>query len=192
MKNKMALIFIAVMALVLTGCGAGQQDSKENEEEASEYAQALDVLNAVVDTYAEEDLFSMYGGDSEHAVMDAPGTFDIQKKEELTDTFGFPESEYDKIDGAASMVHMMNANTFTGVVYHLKDSTDMDAFADALKENVLSKQWVCGQPDTLVLMRVGNAYVIAVYGEAGLVETFQTNVLSAVDGAQVMTETPIV
>ena len=70
MKNKMALIFIAVMALVLTGCGAGQQDSKENEEEASEYAQALDVLNAVVDTYAEEDLFSMYGGDSEHAVME--------------------------------------------------------------------------------------------------------------------------
>ena len=31
MKNKMALIFIAVMALVLTGCGAGQQDSKEND-----------------------------------------------------------------------------------------------------------------------------------------------------------------
>ena len=192
MKNKMALIFIAVLALALIGCGAGQQDSKEIEEEVSEYAQALDVLNAVVDTYAEEDLFSMYGGDSEHAVMDAPGTFDIEKKEELTATFGFPESEYDKIDGAASMVHMMNANTFTGVVYHLKDSTDMDAFADALKENVLSKQWVCGQPDTLVLMRVGNAYVIAVYGEAGLVETFQTNVLSAVDGVQVITETPIV
>ena len=35
-------------------------------------------------------------------------------------TLGLPESEAANIDDAASMVHMMNANTFTGAAYRLK------------------------------------------------------------------------
>ena len=49
--------------------------------------------------------------------MDAPGKFDISKTEELGITLGLPEDLWDDIDDAASMVHMMNANTFTGAVY---------------------------------------------------------------------------
>ena len=191
MKKIVWPLVMSMVVLVLSGCG-GQPSKTGMGEAMPEYEDALDVLNSITGVYKEDELFSLYGGDQENAVMDAPGKFDISKSEELDLVLGLPESQTANIEDAASMVHMMNANTFTGVVYHLKDSTDMDVFADALKENVLSKQWVCGQPDTLVLMRVGNAYVIAVYGEAGLVETFQTNVLSAVDGAQVMTETPIV
>ena len=194
MKRKITLFLVTVMILALAGCGDGQEQSSKEQQgaDASEYEQALDVLNAVVDTYAEDELFSMYGGDSEHAVTDAPGVYDIRKKEELDASFGLSGSEYDKVGDVATMVHMMNANIFTGAAYHLKDGTDIDAFVEVVESNILSKQWVCGQPDTLVMIRVGDAYVISVYGEAETVETFKTHALSALSGAEVITETPIV
>lgn len=193
MKKGTGLFLAVIMVLALAGCVGGQQASESKEEpDASEYAQALDVLTAVTDAYAENELFSCYGGDPEHAVMDAPGVYDIQKKEGLNAELGLPESEYDKIDDAASIVHMMNANTFTGAVYHLKDSADMDGFSEMLEEAILARQWVCGQPDMLIMIRAGDSYVIAAFGEAELVETFKTHALSEVSGAELITERPIV
>ena len=89
------------------------------------------------------------------------------------------------------MVHMMNANTFTGAAYRLKEGTDMNGFADAAKSAILGKQWLCGQPDTLVIINVDGRYVITAYGEAGIMEIFKNNALTALEGAQVLTESPI-
>ena len=69
------------------------------------------------------------------------------------------------------MIHMMNANTFTGAAYHLTGDVSADEFADALKEGILAKQWICGMPDTLVVINVDGQYVIAAYGADDLVET---------------------
>ena len=182
---------ITIVVMTLSGCGNRQSSEEKQKTDTPEYAKALDVLNAVVDSYEEDELFSMYGGDQEHAVADAPGAFDMEKKEELDVSFGLPESEYDKVDDVATMVHMMNANTFTGAAYRLKEGTDTDAFADAVKSAILAKQWICGQPDTLVVIQAKDAYVITVFGEAGLVEVFKTHALSALDGAEVITEAPI-
>lgn len=124
--------------------------------------------------------------------MDAPGSFDISKTQELEYTLGFPLDQLDKVEDAASMVHMMNANTFTGAVYHLKEGEDMDAFAEAVKSCILAKQWVCGQPETLVVINVDGRYVITAYGVAELIEVFKGHALSALEGAQVITEAPIV
>ena len=192
MKKRTGLLFAVIMVLVWAGCGGGQQGSgSKGEADAPEYAQALDVLTAVTDAYAEEELFSSYGGDAEHEVTDAPGVYDIRKKAELDAELGLPQSEYEKIDDVASLVHMMNANSFTGAAYHLKDSADRDSFTEALEENILARQWICGQPDTLILIRVGDSYVIAVFGEAGLVETFKTHALSELNGAELVTERPV-
>lgn len=193
MKKRTGLLLTVIMVLALAGCGDGQQASGgKGEADAQEYAQALDVLTAVTDAYAEDELFSFYGGDAEHAVTDAPGVYDIQKKAELDTELGLPESEYDKIDDVASMVHMMNANTFTGAAYHLKDSAGRDSFAESLEENILARQWICGQPDTLIVIGVGDSYVIAVFGEAELVETFKTHALAELSGAELITERQIV
>ncbi len=190
--RKAALFFAIMMVFTLFGCGGKQDGSGESTDgKESKYAESLEVLDAVVKAYAEEDLFSIYGGNQENAVMDAPGKFDISKTEELAYTLGLPESQFSSIDDAASMVHMMNANTFTGAVYRLKDGTDMDAFADAVESGILSKQWVCGQPDTFIVINVDGKYVITAYGEAGIIETFKNNALSALDGAKVITETPV-
>lgn len=183
-----------MLIAVLSGCG-GKDDSQTQTEQGgaeSQYAQALDVLSEVVKAYGEDELFSMYGGNQENAVMDAPGEFDISKTEELENVYGLPADQSSEIEGAATMVHMMNANIFTGAAYRMKDGADMDAFADSVKSCILAKQWICGQPDTLVIINVDGRYVITAFGEAGIIEDFKTNALSALDGAQVITETPIV
>lgn len=195
MKRIMVLFLVTMMIFTLSGCGNGGDGSGANqnpgENEETQYAQALDVLNEIWQSYKEEDLFSIYGGDQENAVMDAPGKFDISKTEELNINLGLPEDLWDDIDDAASMVHMMNANTFTGAVYHLTGSTDVNDFADALKSNIMEIQWMCGQPDTLVIIEVNGGYVITAYGNAEIIETFKNNALAALDGSQVVIEAPI-
>lgn len=133
----------------------------------------------------------MYGGDQENAVMDAPGKFDISKTEELKMNLGLPESQIASVDDAASMIHMMNANTFTGAAYHLKDGTDLDAFAEEVKTNILNTQWICGFPDTLLIINAGGGYVITAYGQGDIMESFKTKVQSALEGSEVMVEVPI-
>jgi len=193
MKKAKMLLLAAIMIVAVTGCGGKQEGNGEGSGGGeSKYAQSVEVLNEVVKVYGEDELFAMYGGNQENAVMDAPGSFDISKTQELEYTLGFPLDQLDKVEDAASMVHMMNANTFTGAVYHLKEGEDMDAFAEAVKSCILAKQWVCGQPETLVVINVDGRYVITAYGVAELIEVFKGHALSALEGAQVITEAPIV
>lgn len=192
MKKAAILFLSAMMITVLSGCGGKDDSQTEQGGAESQYAQALDVLSEVVKAYGEDELFSMYGGNQENAVMDAPGEFDISKTEELENVYGLPADQSSEIEDAATMVHMMNANIFTGAAYRMKDGADMDAFADSVKSCILAKQWICGQPDTLVIINVDGRYVITAFGGAGIIEDFKTNALSALDGAQVITETPIV
>ena len=193
MKKAKMLLLAAIMILAVTGCGGKQEGNGEGSGGGeSKYAQSVEVLNEVVKVYGEDELFAMYGGNQENAVMDAPGSFDISKTQELEYTLGFPLDQLDKVEDAASMVHMMNAKTFTGGVYHLKEGEDMDAFAEAVKSCILAKQWVCGQPETLVVINVDGRYVITAYGVAELIEVFKGHALSALEGAQVITEAPIV
>ena len=183
MKRVMAVFLAAVLVFACVGCGDGKKESK--------YAQALDVLNTVKDAYGEGELFAVYGGDMENAVMDAPGAFDITKTEELEVSLGLPGSQASNIEDAASMIHMMNANTFTGAAYRLKDGADMDAFAEAVKETILAKEWMCGFPDTLLIINVDGTYVVTAFGGKEIMETFKNNALSALAGAEVMAEEPI-
>ena len=191
--RKAVLLFLSVMMVsVLSGCG-GQKDSQaEQGGGQSQYTEALEVLNQVIEAYGEDELFSMYGGDQENAVMDGPGKFDIAKTEELESVYGLAADQSSNIEDAATMVHLMNANTFTGAAYRIKEGVDMNAFADAVKSCILAKQWICGQPDTMVIINVDGRYVITAFGAAELMEDFKTNVLSALDGAQVITEAPVV
>jgi len=192
MKRLMTLFLITGMVFTFLGCGKKQEAAEDGQESVeSAYAQSVDVLNEIVKVYAEDDLFAMYGGDQENAVMDAPGKFDVSKTEEMEMSLGLPGELASEIDDAASMVHMMNANTFTGAVYHVKDGTDVDAFADSVKANILETQWICGQPDTLVIIHVDGNYVITAYGDGELIETFKDNALSALSGSQLITEAPI-
>ena len=190
MKKSIVFLLSAVMAVTMIGCGNDKEASKEPSKDSS-YESALDVLNTVADSYAEDEKFPMSGGDSENLSTEGPAAFDVSTTDELDTVLGLPKEEAAHIDDAASLVHMMNANTFTGAAYHLTEDTDMEDFSKAVEEHILSRQWICGMPDTLVILKADNEYVITAFGADELIETFKKNAASSLEDSQVLLETSV-
>jgi len=78
------------------------------------------------------------------------------------------------LSATASMLHMMNANTFTAGAYHVTDAANQQALADALKDAIMNAQWMCGFPEKLYIAGINDDYVVAAYGTTDLVEHFET------------------
>ena len=91
------------------------------------------------------------------------------------------------IDDAASMLHAMNANTFTAAAYHVTDSAVQQELADALKDSIMNTQWLCGFPEVMIIAGIGDDYVVTCIGNAVLVEEFKTQITDAY-GANILYE----
>lgn len=197
MKKKVLLMMVMMSLLCLFGCGnkangeGAQQNTEEtqtNESVKVDVKDATELLTNVWSVYEEAERFPVGGGDYDNIVMDAPGKYDVSKAEEMDSVLGLPQDSVALIDDAASMMHMMNANTFTCGAFHLKDASGQQAFADALKDNIMARQWMCGFPDTLLIVAAGDDYVISAFGNAEIIEIFKTKVLAQYDAAEVMYE----
>lgn len=139
---------------------------------------ALTILNAIWNTYSDEEKFPAAGGDSEHAVDGAPGSFDASNADSLSYLLTFPADDASLIDSAASLVHMMNLNTFTCGAFHVTDANNVARLADDLRTTIQAKRWMCGFPDKLVIVTVGQS-VLSVYGNEELVNTFRDKLLAS-------------
>ena len=139
---------------------------------------ALTILNAIWNTYSDEEKFPAAGGDSEHAVDGAPGSFDVSNADSLSYLLTFPADDASLIDSAASLVHMMNLNTFTCGAFHVADANNVAKLADDLRTTIQAKHWMCGFPDKLVIVTVGQS-VFSVYGNEELVNTFRDKLLAS-------------
>ncbi len=200
MKKKILCLICVMMIAALAGCknkdgGEGSNaatDSQAGEAVTVDVADATELLTNVWSSYGEAELFPIGGGDFENVVMDAPGKYDVSKAEEMDSVLGLPAANATMIDDAASIMHMMNANTFTCGAYHLTDASKQQAFADALKENIIGRQWMCGFPDTLLIASVGDEYVVSAFGNAEIMETFKTKLQAQYDAAEVMYEESLV
>lgn len=135
-------------------------------------ADAQDLLNKVWDTYAEDEKFAAAGGDAEHGVDGAPGSFDISNPENVEYMLTLPQDSVALIDGAASLMHMMNANTFTCGAFHPVKAEDTATLAQTLHDAIQGKRWMCGFPDKLVIATV-DGYVVSLYGNLELVDSFR-------------------
>ena len=143
---------------------------------------ALTILNAIWNTYSDEEKFPAAGGDSEHAVDGAPGSFDASNADSLSYLLTFPADDASLIDSAASLVHMMNLNTFTCGAFHVTDANNVARLADDLRTTIQAKRWMCGFPDKLVIVTVGQS-VLSVYGNEELVNTFRDKLLTSYSAA---------
>ena len=143
---------------------------------------ALTILNAIWNTYSDEEKFPAAGGDSEHAVDGAPGSFDASNADSLSYLLTFPADDASLIDSAASLVHMMNMNTFTCGAFHVADANNVARLADDLRTTIQAKRWMCGFPDKLVIVTVGQS-VLSVYGNEELVNTFRDKLLTSYSAA---------
>lgn len=188
MKKKIvAFVMATLLTIGLTACGGSQ---KESMNEKSKYASAEEVLTKVYKSYREDQKFQIFGGDMEHFVEDKPAAFQIGDTEMMDFQLGFPAGQIENIDAAATMIHMLNANTFTGAAYHLKAGVDADDFAKAVKENIWNpnRQWLCGAPDTLLIIAVDKEYVITVFGQKEVTDVFKENALATLQGSKVLLE----
>ena len=189
MKKKIALLLLTVMAISLVACGG--KDTANNNDAVTDGKQAesaLDVLKSTWETYEDENKFAAAGGDSQNMVMDEPGNFDAANTEELNGTLGFPADSAGKIDDAASLMHMMNANTFTSGAYHVTNADDVQGVADALKESIMNRQWMCGFPETLIIVKVNDNYLVSAFGNGEIIETFKTKLTGVYADATVVYE----
>ena len=153
-----------------------------SETPAAQDTGALSLLTSVWSTYSEDDKFPAAGGDAEHSVDGAPGSFDVSNADSLTYQLTFPSADVSLIDGAASLVHMMNLNTFTCGAFHVSDAGNVSTIAADIRSAVQGKQWMCGFPDKLVIFTSGQ-YVVSVYGNESLVNTFRDKFVAAHSGA---------
>lgn len=174
MKRTLSLILALVMALSLAACG--KKDDGKNNADAP--ADSLALLTKVWDSYTDDEKFPAAGGDYETSVDDAPGTFDPSNADNLNFLLTVPTEDASLIDDAASLMHMMNANTFTCGAFHLTSKDDADAVAQDLRDAIQSKQWMCGFPDKLVILTYGQ-YVVSLYGAEDLVDTFRDKFTAA-------------
>ena len=169
MKKFVSLLLAALLVLSLTACGSKNNHSGDKPATPTS---ALNILETVWNTYGEDEKFSVIGGDfsEENMKEDAPGAYDLTDRAEADRVLGLPETAM--VDQAASLTHMMNANTFTAAAYHCTDNAD--TLATALRDNIQQRQWMCGFPDKLVVAVVDD-YVVAAFGAEDLIDTFMTH-----------------
>ena len=198
MKKKIAVLMCTVLMVTMAGCGGSQDAPQQSEVEvnetqageavaAVEVADSVELLTNVWNTYDDADKFPIGGGDYENMVSDSVGAFDVSKTEDLDSLLGMPADGAAMIDDAASMMHMMNANTFTAGAYHLTDASNAQVLADLLKDNIMNRQWMCGFPDTLLIASVGD-YMVSAFGNAEIMENFKTKLQAQYEVTEVIYE----
>lgn len=188
---KKFTIMVLSLAMVCSLCACGKDNKKDDTKTTEEVVQitdSLEILTNVWGTYGDDEKFAVAGGDYNNSVMDAPGKFEVSDAESLDAMLGVPVDSAPLIDDAASIMHMMNANTFTAGAYHVADSANQEDFCNKLKDNILNRQWMCGFPDTLIVVTIGNEYVVSAFGAAEVIDTFKNKLTAEYPMAEIVFE----
>ena len=189
MKKIISLVLVAVMALSLVACGTktpAETTPATTEAPAVTVESALAVLENIWALYGEDEKFAVIGGNMESPVDGAPGNYDMAYAENLTWNLLIPEDQIANIDQAATMIHMMNANTFTSGVVHLVEGTDAAAFAQVMRDAIQGNMWMCGFPETLTVAVIGGEYVLIAFGVNDAMNPFMTHFGEAFANAEIL------
>lgn len=184
MKKIVSLALAILLVLSLAACGSKNSG-------AGDVSDALTLLNTVWATYSEEEKFPVSGGDYDHPVDDAPGAFDISNADNMDYMLGFPGPSVANLVDAASLMHMMNANTFTCGAFRAQKAEDVETLAKSLRDNIQQRQWMCGFPDKLVIFTL-DRYVVSVFGKEEITNTFRDKLTACYPSAVIAYEEAIV
>ncbi|MBQ9079576.1 MAG: hypothetical protein IJY27_00720 [Clostridia bacterium] len=166
------------------------------------YDSAEALLKHIMDSYnataAEETKLYVCGGNPynfETVNPEGPAKFVALEDADYDTHLGYPAADISKLDDAAYMFNMINVNTFSCYAVHFANSADVDGMVSTLKDNILARQWICGTPEKLAIVKAPGDYLIVVWGavsSGGIVDPFVAGVTAAVDGAQIVVEQNIV
>lgn len=172
MKKLLSVILALVMVFALAACGSNAAEETTGVPAQEMPASALEVLETIWADYAEEEKFPIIGGSMAAPVDGAPGNYDITD-ENIIYNLLIPAEQLANVTEAASMIHMMNANTFTCGVFKLADGVKAADFGAAMKDAVMNNQWMCGFPDRLLVSAFGDTYVLVAFGVNDAMDPFQ-------------------
>lgn len=199
MKRFFLFCLTGLMMVSILACGNQTNNQTNLTSESTDQTtasnnipDAVSLLTTVWNSYQEDEKFSVIGGDfsEENQNMNGPGKYSLEDGAALDSALGFPADSITKIDDAASLVHMMNANTFTCGAFHVADSNDLTSITTSIKENILNRQWMCGFPDKLVIVSVDD-YIVSMFGDTQLIDTFKQKLTTAYSSVEVICEEPI-
>ena len=210
MKKITAIFLASVMMLTLmAGCTGGgttpteatqpTQESTAPTEEPTQPTQmtteptqmgganstAAQILSKIWMGYGENERFAAYGGTVEHSVSDAPGDLDMTNTEEIVNKYLLPQEQLANVESGASLVHLMNSNIFTAAAFKMKDGADVRTAAKALRDNIQKTQWICGQPDHMLVAEVEGQLLMAFAAKENL-DTFRQKLSTAYSGATII------
>lgn len=186
MKKLVALMLTIALAAGVAACGgAGNTETAKNDTEGKS---AQNILQDVWAAHTDEEKFPAFGGDMENMAENDAGIINVEDGAYIDNMLGFPEESVGLIDEGASLMHMMNQNIFTGAAYHVTDAADVEDVAAKLKDNILNRQWMCGFPDTLIVYRVGENFLISAFGNAEIIDTFETHLTETYGSAELLHE----
>ena len=210
MKKIIALVIASIMlvsALTLVSCGNKDNPNESTNGKTTEdttttekketpvtptYVNALDLYNKIWGTYTDDEKFPSGGGDVDHNSYEGPGFFDIEKNKESiqVNTHITDELLGTVTNDAATLMHMMNTNTFSSAIFHLKDASTAESFAKEYEKAVQNTRWMCGFPERVVVLSVGE-YVAVAFGHEDLISTFKTKCLAVDSSAKLLIDNAI-
>lgn len=209
MKRLVAMLLCCVLAFSMTGCGNKGDDTQSNSQPESTNTQpesqpensgndtqpggnnaqtggdALSLMTTVWDNFPEDNKFACFGGNqTEDAVNGAAGKFDVTDTDGMTYTLLIPADVQANVDDAASLIHMMNANTFTSAAVHVTNG-DAAGAADKIKDTIKNNQFMCGFPEKIAIITAGD-YVMYAFGSGDLIDSFVNIAGEKINGATVV------
>lgn len=196
MKKMISILLVMLMSvsmLALAGCSGndnGDGNNAGSDTPAIESAQAF--YTDVWAKFAEDDKFPSGGGDAEHSTEDGPGQFLLT--EENAESFKYllhvTDELYDMLeDDVSTLQHMMNTNTFCSAVAKLKDASKAAEFAESYKTAIQGQRWMCGFPDKVVVISVGD-YVVMAYGLEDNINNLVAACSAVEESAKVLVDAP--
>ena len=198
MKKLLVLLLAAAMTFTLAACGSnvennGSTETTESEVAKVEVADANEILTKAWDEYkasASEDIqFPIGGGFGDTMVMDAPAKVDMAAegaKDMMIYSFCIPAEAVDMTDDVASMMNMMMANNFSSAAYHVTDAANVETVVASIKDATLNNQWMCGFPEKLIIVTVGDEYVVSAFGNGMVIDAFETAITTVYGDAAVV------
>jgi hypothetical protein len=188
MKKIIALVLAALAVVAVFSFAACNKDAAGNNNETTTEAPAVsiadanEILTTVWNSYADDEKFAAIGGDMGAPVDNAPGKYNLADEGFATQLV-FPADAMAQIDDAASIIHMMNANTFTAGAFRTVAGTDVAALVESIKATVEGNRWMCGFPEKLVIFTI-DGYVVSAFGAADLIDNFSAKLAAAYPSAE--------
>ena len=153
-------------------------------------SESAKILQKIWDLYPEGERFASYGGAVENSVADGPGDLDLSMTEELTSRYLLPADRLELLREGASLVHLMNNNIFTAVVFQVKEN--VQDLAKSWRSNIQATRWICGQPDRMIIAQPENGYLLMAFGSQDAMTAFKAKLMQAYSGTVMLYEEAIV